>query len=157
MGPAPGTRTLLPAQTLGSPAKPVNPAESVDLTDPADTPAEGGDDAEEPGPDVMETTEGWTFTSEQEYVYHYLDGTTVKRAGEGVTGKNYQVLYLPTQTVEDKPSRRVSTVSRTAVGPPATPALMPPVIRISLLSSTSMENIRFPRPTATGCSTSKVA
>lgn len=86
----------------GEPAKPVNPAESVDLTDPADTPAEGGDDAEEPGPDVMETTEGWTFTSEQEYVYHYLDGTTVKRAGEGVTGKNYQVLYLPTQTVEDK-------------------------------------------------------
>lgn len=84
----------------GEPAKPVNPAESVDLTDPADTPAEGGDDAEEPGPDVMETTGGWSQTSqdgETVYIYTYLDDGATKQAGKEVAGENYQVLYLPEQ------------------------------------------------------------
>lgn len=75
------------------------PVEPTEPTDPADTPTEGEDNGEEPSPDVMESPTGWTVTSEGKYAYYYLDGSEVKQAG---TGKNYQVLYLPVQTVNNE-------------------------------------------------------
>lgn len=41
---------------------------------------------------------GWTTNSQGQYLYHYQDSAVTKLAGDGFTGENYQVLYLPRQT-----------------------------------------------------------
>ena len=72
-------------------AEPVEPS-----TEPATEPDTGSGDAD-PSPDVM-AAGGWTTNSQGQYLYHYQDSAVTKLAGDGFTGENYQVLYLPQQT-----------------------------------------------------------
>ena len=72
-------------------AEPVEPS-----TEPTTEPDAGSGNTD-PSPDVM-AAGGWTTNSQGQYLYHYQDSAVTKLAGDGFTGENYQVLYLPRQT-----------------------------------------------------------
>ena len=72
-------------------AEPVEPS-----TEPTTEPDAGRGNTD-PSPDVM-AAGGWTTNSQGQYLYHYQDSAVTKLAGDGFTGENYQVLYLPRQT-----------------------------------------------------------
>lgn len=65
-------------------------------TEPTTEPDAGSGNTD-PSPDVM-AAGGWTTNSQGQYLYHYQDSAVTKLAGDGFTGENYQVLYLPRQT-----------------------------------------------------------